>query len=48
MDLDNVLRPVIQYLDNQTQTNNLIIIEEQTFAKTIISRVNLLANISEI
>jgi len=48
MDLDTVIRPVIKYLKNQIETNNLITIEEQTFVKTINSRVNLLANIGEI
>ena len=48
MDLDNViLNPVIKHSDTQIRTNNLITMLEQTFARIMNSRVDLLSNISE-
>jgi len=48
MDLDNIKKTVIKHLDTQIRTNNLITMLEQTFRRIMNSRVNLLANISEI
>jgi len=48
MESDNVIRSVIKHLGNHIQTKVLITMFEQDFAKTMNSRANSLANISEI
>ena len=48
MGLDNVNRPANKHSDTHIPTNNMITMLEQSIARIVNSRMNSLANISEI